>query len=207
METALVTCWQQRHPEPLGIPALAVAGFPKASTVTTGLQDGYTLGCYLLPLLQPRAQRVCSSSKLNCLELETIRDTFSPCGCQHSVPLSPLSWQGRRQQWAHEPGRGMGTLVSGGMSPAAWQELISSGRAQCHLLPLQSPSAWPQSQGIQRRPYFQLNFSFIQEDRRLPYRIVSKSEFQWKRSERSLKLGLFVLNTGCSLGLVILAFG
>lgn len=119
------------------------------------------LGCCLLPLLQPKAQRVCSSSKLKCLELKTIRDTFSPCGYQHSVPLSPLSWQGRRQQWqARETGRGMGALVGGGMCPAAWQELDGSGRMRCHLLPLQSPSAQPQSQGIQRRPYLQLNFFY-----------------------------------------------
>lgn len=131
-----------------------------------------------LPLLQRRARRVCSSSKLKHLALETTSDTFSPRGYQHCVPLSPSSWQGRRQQrGAHEPGRGMGALVGGGMSPAAWQELNGSSRTWCHLLPLQSPSAQPQSQGVQRRPYFQLNFSFIQRDRRLPYQIVSKSEF------------------------------
>lgn len=60
--------------------------------VTTGLQDGIQLECYLLPLLQHRAQRVCSSSKLKCLELETITDTFSPCGYLHFVPVSLSSW-------------------------------------------------------------------------------------------------------------------
>lgn len=78
---------------------------------------------------------------------------------------------------AHELGGGMGALMSGGMSPAAGQELNSSSRTWCHLLPLQSPSAGPQSRGAQRRPYVQLYFSFIQGDRRLPYQIVSKSEF------------------------------
>lgn len=94
------------------------------------------LGCCLLPLPQPRAQRVCSSSKLKCLELEPIRDTFSTRMYQHSVTVTFILTGRRQQWWARELGGGMDTVAGGVMSPAAQQELNSSSRTWCHLMSL-----------------------------------------------------------------------
>lgn len=118
--------WQWRHPERATWEPCSDCGwFPKSQHAHCRVTR-WLYSWDLLPLLQPRAQKVCSCSKLKRLELETIRDTFSPCGYQHFVPLSPSSLQGMRQQrQARELGRGMGTLVGGGMSPAAWQDTVS----------------------------------------------------------------------------------
>lgn len=93
----------------------------------------------LLTTPQPRAQRVCSRSKLKHPDLEI--DTSSPCRYQGCMPLSYSSWQGRMQQlWAREMGRGSAaschcssllhgcsTRVPNADFTSSWISLLSTG--------------------------------------------------------------------------------
>lgn len=89
METVSMTASSRDRRSTLGaLLSLGLVSQNPARSLQSSKMD-ITPGCYLLALLQLREQRVCSSSEL---EFKPIRDTFSPCGYQCSVPPSPLSW-------------------------------------------------------------------------------------------------------------------